>query len=59
MSDATWERTLEALEKHFKGKEVKLLDLTDWFCNNYSKLSENIKLSEFLVVAKEAGVKVR
>lgn len=59
MSDAVWERTLEALEKHFKDKKVKMLDLTDWFCNNHPNLSEKIKLSEFLEAADAVGIKVR
>lgn len=59
MSDATWERTIDVLEKNFKGMEVDLLDLTGWFCEKHQELSEEIKLSEFLEAAKVAGVKVR
>lgn len=53
-----WERTVRILEENFKGKETELLELTDWFCENYKRVSENIKLSEFIEATKVAGVKV-
>lgn len=58
MSDITWDKTVQTLKDNFKGIEVELLRLTDWFCENHKKLSTEIRLSNFIEAAKAAGVKV-
>jgi hypothetical protein len=57
MTPAVRGKLLKAIEREFTGP-VNVERITEWFENKHGKMADQIKLSDLLRLAEEAGVEV-
>ncbi len=57
MTPAVQGKLIKQIEKEFTGP-VHIERITEWFENKHGKMSDQIKLSDLLRLAEEAGVEV-